>query len=376
MTCKRHQSGGWLAAYGVVVLGMMLFACDGDVNLSGDPNRQREAGFQLVDSGTEFPDGFLGPTCANASEEATLTPLDMLLALDVSDSMNEGGRWNAVSAALHSFASRDDFAGLGVGMQLFPQREICVSSAYEDPEVPIAELPGVQPDIEEVLAKRGSYGAGLSGGTPLVPMLEGVLTVAKKRAQTNKKRKVVVVVATDGAPDKTCLARPDEGLPNNIDNVQVVAKQGLADEPSISTFVIGVGSGLEELNLLAKAGGTDQAVIVDKGSQAETEGAFLQALDDIRTKATFCELEIPRPAVNFVIKFDRVNVDFTYQGNATRFTRVSDSANCADASALAWYYDDPEAPHRIRLCDNACDYVRQHLGGKVNVVFGCAAQVF
>jgi hypothetical protein len=343
----------------------------GDAGLGGDADMQQGDGAQGSTDAAPPDSKIIGPACVSLSEDVSLSPLDMLFALDVSNSMNEGGRWNAVAAALRSFVEREDFAGLGVGMQLFPQRERCVTEAYEDPEVPIAELPGVAEAVTQVL-DRGRYGAGLAGGTPLVPVLEGVLATARARAEANPDRRVVVIVATDGAPDTTCAARPDDGLPNSIQNMQTVAREGLEGSPSISTFVIGVGPGLDELSLLAAAGGSDEAVLVDRGSQGETEGAFLAALEDIRIRATACDLPMPEPPADR-IEFDleTVSVKFTYGGVSASFEHISGPGECGDKPA--WYFDDPEDPRRIRLCESACTFVRQRVGGKLEVVFDCVA---
>jgi hypothetical protein len=69
-------------------------------------------------------------TCAGELIEAKYIPLDMYVMLDKSGSMlepTEGDpnqtKWDAVSAALSGFVSDPESAGLGVGLQVFPQAD-------------------------------------------------------------------------------------------------------------------------------------------------------------------------------------------------------------------------------------------------------------
>jgi len=72
-------------------------------------------------------------------------------------------------------------------------------------------------------------------------------------------------------------------------------KCGVNGSPSISTYVIGVGPDLTNLNQIAMAGGTGNAYIVD--SMAGTTDQFIDALDSIRMRAGLaCEFQIPQPA--------------------------------------------------------------------------------
>ena len=70
-----------------------------------------------------------------------------------------------------------------------------------------------------------------------------------------------VVLATDGEPTNC--------NPNRVETVAERAAEGLAQTPSIKTFVIGVGSELVTLNLIAQKGGTDKAIIVNTANAAQ-----------------------------------------------------------------------------------------------------------
>ena len=67
----------------------------------------------------------------------------------------------------------------------------------------------------------------------------------------------------DGIPDDTC---PAGSMPNTLENAIAVAAAAKSGNPSIATFVIGVGSELTALNAISQAGGTGDAILVDTGA--------------------------------------------------------------------------------------------------------------
>jgi hypothetical protein len=85
-------------------------------------------GFSIGDAGSSGPAGPSAPKpgeqCAEEAIKADLVPLDLVLVLDASGSMNNqvGGktRWTWVAEALSSFVKDPRSVGLGVGLQVFP----------------------------------------------------------------------------------------------------------------------------------------------------------------------------------------------------------------------------------------------------------------
>ena len=70
--------------------------------------------------------GGKGPACAGKVSTAQAVPLDMLIMLDTSSSMldpsaTQVSKWDAVKLALESFLTDKASAGIGVGLQYFPQ---------------------------------------------------------------------------------------------------------------------------------------------------------------------------------------------------------------------------------------------------------------
>ena len=209
-------------------------------------------------------------TCGATSSQIGLLPLDMLIALDTSFSMDFNGKWNAVSSAIKAFSSNTKFSGLGVGMQYFPLRKQCNSDDYALPAVAFATLPGVGTQLGQSLDQQR-----MSGGTPMVPMLEGVVKYARSWSTANPQRRVVIVLATDGIPDDSCIAPAPGSLANTIANVVKVAGQAVATAPKIKIFVVGVGTELTALNQISQAGGTGTAILVD--TSKDIQGAFIAA---------------------------------------------------------------------------------------------------
>jgi hypothetical protein len=322
---------------------------------------QGDAGHQSKDTG-------FGSICGSEIRQLKLSPLDMMVVLDVSYSMDYDQKWSSVKAALKSFVNNPEFKGLGVGLQYFPLRLQCRLEAYQAPAMPIGVLggSGTQPDVAPVVAVSLDQ-QEMAGGTPTVQVLEGTTAYVKAwlKSPDNADHKAVVVMATDGVPDDTCRV-VQSGLPNSLANVLVVAQEAATTDPQVKTFVIGVGKDLNALDQIAAAGGTGQAILVDTSNNPEA--AFLDALTQIRRSALGCEFEVPDKDT---IKKDQAQVRFVPDdGTATQFfLNVADKKGCAKGQG--WYFDDPGDPRLIILCDETCTTVTQGKTGQLYVEFAC-----
>ncbi len=105
---------------------------------------------------------------------------------------------------------------------------------------------------------------------------------------------------------------------------------------------------------------------------------FQPVFDDMATAVVTdsqiaCVFDIPEPGDGETIDFDKVNVQYQPSPNAEPeiFPYVpGGSTGCG--STGGWYYDDPNDPTQIILCQSTCDYVQGSTEGIVSVVFGCA----
>jgi hypothetical protein len=102
----------------------------GSDNGSGGESGRTDGGFTLPDMrpAKDGPGAELGPstgpTCAEEAHDGKLVPVDLLLLVDTSGSMEESAgtqsKWRAVHDALQTFLKDPKSAGLGVGLQRFP----------------------------------------------------------------------------------------------------------------------------------------------------------------------------------------------------------------------------------------------------------------
>lgn len=306
------------------------------------------------------------PTCGSSTQQAQLLPLDMFLMLDRSGSMGTSNRWGKVRDALTAFVSDPQSAGMGIGQGFFyPQKKpnnsgsisTCKASDYAKPSVPIADLPGNRNAIVNDL-----NGIRVGGGTPTLPALEGAIDYARAWQIANPQRKAVVVLATDGEPN---------GCSSTISRIEQAARDGLNGTPSITTFVIGVGKSLTNLNRIAAAGGTGQAILVD--SSSFTTQQFVDAMNDIRGQSLSCNFKVPTPPAG-TLDPDTLEIRFSPSvGKPVSMMKVADLTKCG-SSTVSWYADNPSNPNVMTLCPETCKVVRADTSGRIDVVYQCYAE--
>jgi hypothetical protein len=304
-----------------------------------------------------------GDTCAADTAEVKPVGLDIALLVDTSYSMDFELRWQYVKGALLSFVSMESVGDLGLALQFFPLRSQCDVGGYATPAFPMANVADARAGVEATLNARR-----MSGGTPIVQALQGTGDYASAWAKAHSDRKTVVVLATDGVPDETC-AGMSAMPPNDLPNAANAAKALATGSPAIPVFVIGVGAELDALDAIASAGGTDRAVLISDGVNAQKE--FLDALRAIQKKSLACEYVVPDAKKNG-IDFRTVNVELT-EGRraATTFFYVGDPDGCRLEPDEGWYYDDPQAPSQVILCPATCDRVAELEAARIDIAYGC-----
>jgi hypothetical protein len=328
-----------------------------------------------------------GGVCVADSHEGQRVPLDMYFLVDSSGSMKDliaggGSRWAAVSGALIDFLKQPGNAESALGFGYFPfisttstckmEEPNCVcimglcmpysldlgscnADDYAMPTVPLMLPPTAAPLIADLQAH-----VVVNGGTPTRPALEGAVKYVSSWVAMHPDRKSVIVLATDGEPTGC--------VPNVVQDVVDVAAAALAGPAAIQTFVIGVGDSLQSMNLIAGAGGTEQAYLVEDANAAI---AFGQALEQIRGVAAPCDFVIPTEgAKGKMVDPSRVNVQYTPMGSTmpTLVAQTTDGSATTCGPDGGWHYDNPAAPTAIKLCPTTCTSLG---GGSVTVQFGC-----
>ncbi len=333
-----------------------------------------------------------GGGCAGISSTAQKVPLDMYIMLAQSGSMSDpaqggGSKWQAVTSALTTFINQPEAAGIGVGIQYFPLQGascnvlMCTSDAqcgvgcgpctlgqfcqgfgesdscnvidYATPDVGIAPLPGNATALTNSINSHGP-----TGGTPTSAALEGAIAQAQTFAAANPGHVTIVVLATDGDPT-SCNT--------DLNYINGVAAAGYAGNPSISTFVIGVGGSQMALDGFASAGGTGSAFMIDQDPNVQQ--AFLDAMNAIRATAVRCSFQIPSPRGE--LNYDQLNVAYSPGGGGDPVTlpRVNTAADCPPGGN-AWYYDD-YPPTQIVLCPETCATLAGAPHAEISLVLGC-----
>lgn len=357
----RRRLFGACALLGTIAGLFAVAACGDDAGLSSTFRPDAAAsGQDGGDPGTFVLDGGADGTCSSTSRRAEKVPLDMLIGLDTSFSMDFDQKWTSVKRALEAFVRNPAYEGLALGLQFFPIRKQCSVADYAVLAVDLDIGPKLAGNLTAALEAQQ-----MAGGTPMVPLLQGLTAYARANARPG--RRPVIVLATDGVPDDTCVGTAGGALANTLENAVAVAAQALGGTPSIPVFVIGVGKELSALNGIASAGGTAQATLVDTGGNAQQ--AFLDALDKARRQAIPCDFTIP---VGSEIDPTKMNVTYAPAGAPQQtFVFVGKAEDCAKATFNGWYFDDPLRPTKVILCGAACDAVKADDRGQVDVQFGC-----
>jgi hypothetical protein len=327
--------------------------------------------------------------CVTTKSQATGDHLDIFIMEDRSGSMGDntaggGTKWAVITGALSGFVNDPKSAGIGAGIGFFGKDTgggggkggggtSCNAADYATPTVPIAALNG------NAAAIVGAIGALTpNGNTPTEPALQGAINYATTWAKANPTHKVIVVFATDGAPNG-CNSTPA--------GADTIAAAGFSGTPAIQTYVIGVigqGTGdgncpngpvpacsfVQTLNGIAKSGGTGSAFIVD--TTANSQAQFQAAMNAIRTanKAT-CDYTIPAVPAGKVLQPRDATVQYTSGTKApVGVTWVATAAACSPTTG-GWYYNSVTSPAQVHLCPSTCTTVQADPLAHIDVLLAC-----
>jgi hypothetical protein len=327
-----------------------------------------------------------GQGCTGASYVPEIVPLDIYIMFDQTgstcaciDPPQQGTpgtcppqncnmtRLEAIRQAATQFVQDPESAGIGVGIGYFGDLEIgsasCNPADYADAEVGIADLPGNAQNIIASLNTKQPTGETASGAA-----IRGACTYASQWKATHPGRETVILLLTDGRPEApvTCANGTGPCCPTLPDTV-AAATECRNGDPTVRTYVLGVGPFLQNLEEIAVAGGTDQAYLVEDAGGSEQ---ILAALRQIRGNAIIpCDLGIPDPPAGEEINPLEVNIGYANaECEGSLIYHVNDVASCTNTGG--WYYDDPFNPQTVHLCPTSCDQVKDP-GGSLLFSVGC-----
>lgn len=298
-----------------------------------------------------------GENCLESSQEAIVSPLDMIVLLDRSGSMS-GALWDGSVAALTNFFQNPGGAEVSAGISYFPPPGgalECQPSSYDPLHVPIVDLATSATTLVDDMQVQIPEG----DDTPTYAGLYGTLLHANDHQDQNPDHVVVVVLASDGDPT-AC----------NTDIFDIADLAATAHAYNgVRTFVIAIqGATVQNLDEIAAAGGTTAALDVTTDITQ-----FQLKMDEIRKEVLACEYVIPEPEGQ---EFDptKVNVRYTPGGGAAEsIPQADDLADCGDDPG--WYYDNPVMPTKIIFCPASCALIQSDDMAKVDFVFGCPTVV-
>lgn len=348
-------------------------ATEGPVLAPVVPTMEEEPPEGVIDFGvSDEPTTEVEVVCAAQAAASELTRVYLAFAVDVSASMWQGpnrfpNKWEPVIRASEAFFAEPDSAAISASLTFFPvgadDAARCDAATYSLPHVPQRLLPST--DFSGAITALGIT-AQTPGqnyfASPTLAAFNGTVESLRVIGETDPDAFRAVVLVTDGIP-QTCADV----------NVQTVADAVRAS--GIRTYVIGVGNppqlgagdNLDELNLIAEAGGTEAAFIVQTNDPAQAQADFKAVIDGIRGVSVSCNIEIPLPPAGTEFVPEKVNV--TYGSASGEDVKLNYDAECA--STNSWRYDDPTAPATIVLCNDTCDAAQRDVTAKVDVEFGC-----
>lgn len=300
-------------------------------------------------------------------------------------------KWDAAVAAITQFVSDPTVATTELALNYFPGGGQCDGTGYDTPSVPMAPLSTNAQQIIDSLNAQGP-----NGNTPTEGALRGLTTYclnynAQQQALLDQgaiapedKKNCVAILVTDGAPT-AC----------NTDTQYLAGIAANAAMNGVMTFAVGMdGADFGVLNAIATAGGGDCTPNDGDPSNPACDvsgdpAAFLQALKDIRqsvqqltrtetrtetqTTTLECEWGIPEPPPDEEFNQDLVNVQFTTGGTEQSIGYVESEADCASVGG-GWYYDNPDDPQRIKVCDSTCSVIQGVTDARIDILLGCATE--
>jgi len=249
--------------------------------------------------------------------------------------------------------------------------DLCDGSDYASALIPKTSLPVASgsPLVQRISDE--TFGGGY--GTLIEGALRGIADYTVNNQTAG--REMIGVLITDGDAN---------GCEDRNPMLAGIIAQHLADT-GLRTFIIGMeGASEGKLEELAIAGGADPHSDfcgsltppchywnVGDGSGAVLANA-LQAISQQAVPLP-CEIDVTglSAPVGEVLDYGRVNVTLTQGETVTTIPQVGTAGACP-SDQPAWYYDVPDAPTKINLCENACDTVSAAGdGAELNVVAGC-----
>ena len=335
----------------------------------------------------EEPPGPPKEFCAEQTQEAEQTKIDLFILLDKSGSMTkqknlgtEVDRWTPVTTSLMAFLESTKLRGINVGLQFFPRDatkrsdpKICQEGTYEEPEVAFTPLSTGAGAIRDAIT-RNNFTAAQSDdaphwGTPTRPAVEGSFRYLDDWADANPDRQQIVILATDGEPIKFCNENEIADIASFLQDKRNGGRPRRPTWWALATC-------LACRPLPSRAFQGQDAFIVDADGGQKTQDELTEALESIQERLELpCRYNLPAQGVDPYDQFNAVVRLNQLDGNVVELNeRIGDESDCG-ATPRGWYFDDNGVPSEIRFCSESCEIARSRTVEKVEISFRCQAAV-
>ena len=394
------------------------------VDSTGTPGSDAAIGSDgsTVDSSPDAND-----ECVEAVYEAEQEPLSLMVVLDRSASMLNGNKFTYAAQAIVQALDQDVFDSVALGLYSAPSGTITgpecifgISVACAVPPFPQVDLAiagpeksnaasGVRRQIKTWLSNNAPSSGGLfeADGTPLYDALNAAIGSISGFGTEGKR---ALLVVTDGSISCAQFSSRagyadcngcDHDWENPDNLVELVTMANANATTPIQTFVMGVpgadtydSSGCMyppyrmrlALSAIGYAGAPgfasptcDGVAYSQTGANPSeschfdmTQGTFsTQTVADkisyIRGETVGCVYDLPEPPTGSEIDLERVNVEYTIDGQITMLGKRADPSNeCIDEGC--WDYTDT---NQVKLIGKACTDVKSASSVNVRIITGC-----
>jgi hypothetical protein len=347
-----------------LILSLALFACAND-KIGSDPVR---------DSGFTLPDADAEPGCALGSSVAKPVPVDLIFAIDQSESMD--GEIALVKKSINRLtdllsATKLDYQVVMIARPGLDTYGVCIPPPLGN-EGCGDNLPRFKRSAQEVLSKD-ALAIYLKTYDSTDPLLNW-----SKYIRTNSLKAFVPVTDDDAtqpppAPywqtfDQQILARGDGTFGSSADrNYAFYPIIGAhIGDPTVKCSTEVVSNGEQYLQLAKLTNGKHFPVC------ATDYGPIFTEMADEIIGRVICAQPLPPPPPGQMLDPGRVNVrHVASDGKRTDF--VKDDSKPCNEGANGWQFNADKT--KILLCGDACKTARANAGGRVDVEFGCLTRV-
>lgn len=365
-------------------------------------------------------------SCAEASYAGEQVPAAMMVVLDKSSSMAQGGKWTAAAQAIVQALDKDVFDSIHLGLYAAPSSSLtgpscifglpvsCLAPPFPQIDLLLAgsakstDSVGVRPAIKNWF-NSNAPDTGIGDASPLYDALVNAITTLQGWPVGGER---ILFVVTDGSISCGQFSnRPGFSDCNECDhdwehpdNIVGLLQDAYSSSTPVHSFIVGVpgadtndATGCEfppysmrlALSSMAYAGAPDFAPAGCDGTSFTQAGAdpttschfdmtqgftaqdMADAIAEVRGQVVGCTYELPEPPDGEAIDPNEINVQITVDGVTTDVPRrTAPGESCEDVDC--WDYDDAQD---ITILGQACDKLGSATTAEVKIIVGCTTIV-